>query len=669
MDAWDAAAPDRPASTRSAIDEWDAAAPAGIQEAPRTFKNQPAVGAIRGAAQPVSASIPAGSVEDPQTPAWQQFLERQAQHPEEGGLIGPLVRGGAEAVGSTVLNAPGALVSQTGKFVGDLGTPEQFNSPTLQNVGSVLSRIGAAITPGHWSQPTTIVGSIPTAASEAIGKTLGMAGSGYRQLAEQAGAPRLGAIAGNVVSNLPLVTGAAEAAGAGVSALRGAISKPAAGSAAVGGTNLRTTPLPTVNQMTPETQAAVLLAQARGIPVNPDVLARHAEAESLPVPIKLTEGQASAGVLPGGLDKLSNEWNKRAQTPGMADLFNGQNGLLIDNIGAIKQAAAPDVSATTAAQTGQGVIDSYLRRDAPAVADIREKYQALADANGGNLPVDGSSFVGAAQQALARQFKTRYLPSEIQGVLDDVKSSGQMSFEQFENLRTDLASAQRTAERQGNGNAGMAVGIVRDALESLPMTGGAAALKPLADAARGAAKARFDALRADPAYNAAVKGTVPPDDFVQKFIVNGNDADVTLMRQNLDTLGHQHMAAGAMDYLSQRAGILNGTGNFSQAGLNSALYRNGLSSKLNSIFDPQTAQHVESLANTARYTQQQPRGSYVNNSNSFVAAAAHGLAETAAVAMGLPPGAVTFGREVLARRAAAQAAKKAMAPGAGITKP
>jgi hypothetical protein len=88
------------------------------------------------------------------------------------------------------------------------------------------------------------------------------------------------------------------------------------------------------------------------------------------------------------------------------------------------------------------------------------------------------------------------LPPTIDRQLQAYRSGGKMDFEQFEALRTNLATEMRKAERAGDGNAAMALSVVRDALESLPLSGEAAALKPLADAARSAAKERFDALSA-----------------------------------------------------------------------------------------------------------------------------------------------------------------------------
>lgn len=403
--------------------------------------------------------------------------------------------------------------------------------------------------------------------------------------------------------------------------------------------NIRVTPSPGLDALPAETQASVNTAINNGTSVNGKALGRLAEARSLPVPMDLTTGQAT-----GDVAQLSDEFNMRGAHKPLADRFNEQNGQLIQNLQAIRQKAAPDITATNPVQMGQGLIDSYLRKDAPVVADIRAKYQALADANGGEMPFSGADFVDQATNTLKKNFKNNYIPSDIQATLNDVKEAGGINFEQFENLRTDLSAAARKASRAGDGNAEYAVNTIRNTLENMPLSEGQQSLKDLADAARGAAKDRFDALRSDPAYAAAVKGTVDPDNFIHKFVVNGSANDVAQMASNLDDLGRQHMAAGALDYLGTRSGILNGSGNFSQAGINRALYgQNGIAPKLLDLFDPTTAGNVETLANVARYTQQQPRGSYFNNSNTFVAGAKNAAASAAegavnVAAHGIPVG-------------------------------
>lgn len=422
----------------------------------------------------------------------------------------------------------------------------------------------------------------------------------------------------------------------------------------------------TLANASPQLKAAI--ASEKG-PIDPETLGRHLEADSLPVPVSLTQGQATQDV-----SQLSAEQNMRGKVPALAQRFNEQNGQLIQNADAIRDAAAPDVTATNHIENGQSLIDAYKAKDAALSADISKKYKALEDANGGQFPVDGPSFVDSANQALAQKMKASFLPAEVRSLMDGIQNGDQpMNFQNFEELRTTLAAAARKAERAGDGNQAMAVSLVRNSLESLPMTGETAAIKPLADAARSAAKARFDLLGADPAYKAAVNDTVAPDDFIQKFVVGGKQGNLQAMQSNLadDPLAQQAIASGAVNWLKSKAGIdtRTNTGNFSQAGYNKGLAE--LTPRIGEIFTPETAQQVKTLGNVARYTQAQPRGSYVNNSNTFVSQAAHtvgsaleGAANVAA--HGIPVG--TWTKNALVSRMGQKEVGKILKPGAGVSR-
>src|SRR6185503_10530210 len=379
---------------------------------------------------------------------------------------------------------------------------------------------------------------------------------------------------------------------------------------------------PDIVAASPEIRAVVQRAAQEG-GLNRDVLTRHLEADSLPIKMRLTKGQATQDPT-----QISIEQNARGKNPELARIFNEQNQNLIDNLDEIRREAAPNVVGQDHVQNGQYLIDAYKTADEPIVADIRAKYKALEEANGGQFPVDGKTFVEAADRALSKKLKGRYVPSQVAGDLADLRETGSMTFEQFENLRTNLAAEARKAERSGDGNAAAAVNIVRESLESLPMTGEAAKIKPLADTARAAAKARFDRLRADPAYRAAVDDGAEigelsslADDFVQKYVVKGKAANIKNMRDNLaaDPQAAETIAAGALNYVKSKSGVnlYTNEGNFSQAGYNRALSE--LTPKLEFLLGEQVAERAQALGNVARYTQAQPRGAFVNNSNTFVA--------------------------------------------------
>jgi hypothetical protein len=369
---------------------------------------------------------------------------------------------------------------------------------------------------------------------------------------------------------------------------------------------------------TPELKAVL-----SGIPfeqTNVPTFMRHIEADSLPVPVRLTEGQAT-----GDIVKLSNEQNRRGKDPELAQRFNEQNGLLIENLNEIRGNAAPDAYGTKIIENSQGIIDAYKTIDTARSEKITAAYKALEDANGGQFPIDGITLAKNAETMLGKKLKTEFLSPSIKSQLERFKSGEPMTFENFEAMRTNLAAEIRKAERSGDGNAAMASSIVREALEQLPLTGQAAGkLKPLADTARGLAKERFDMLKKDPAYKAAVDDAVAADKYLQKFVVNGVNKNIATMVNHLgkDSVAHQHMAAGTVNWLKDKAGIVDETGNFTQAGFNKALKQLDDVKNMEQIFTPDAASQLKTLGNVARYTQAQPRGAFVNNSNTLVGALA-----------------------------------------------
>ncbi len=398
--------------------------------------------------------------------------------------------------------------------------------------------------------------------------------------------------------------------------------------------------------------------------INPQAAVNQIRADTLPVRMQLTEGQATQDV-----NTLSNEMNNRAKSPDIAQRYNEQNNQLVQNLDAIRDSAAPDVFDSNHVESGRSLINAYNEHDAVLKADINAKYKALSDANGGSIPLDGQAFVANANQALAQQMKGAYLPKETQSIMNDIMTGKQpMTFENFENLRTNLATDARKFERQGDGNSAAAVSIVRNALEDMPLPPEAQQLKPLADSARSAARQRFQLLEQDPAYKAAVHGTVAPDDFINKFVINGKVDNVAAMKNNLgaDPIATQTIANGVVNYLKSKA--VGTAGNFSQAWCNKNL--TAIEPKLNLLVDSNTAHDLSNLGEVARLTQSQPRGSYVNNSNTLTAALGKGAAGAGETALNVALPGLQVGsriRQGIQSVMDKKAIKNTLKIGAGIT--
>jgi hypothetical protein len=400
--------------------------------------------------------------------------------------------------------------------------------------------------------------------------------------------------------------------------------------------------------------------------INLKALESHGQALNLPVPIFMTRGQATQDIV-----ALSNELNRRGELTNIANRIKQQNDGLVQNLTVnIREMAAPDISGTKSSDFGQIVIDNYKSIDDVRRANIGDLYRQLEQAAGGDFPIDSVKFVRTADQQLSKKLKSEFLPPSIDRQLQAYRNGAKMDFEQFEALRTNLATEIRKAERAGDGNAAMALSVVRDALESLPLSGEAAALKPLADAARFAAKERFDALKRDPAYKAAVEETVAPENFVSTFVLSkgkGTEKNVRTMIEALGkgSEGQQAIAADILAYLTERA--IDGKGAFSQASFNKALRE--IDPKMLEIFDPATAKTLKDLGEVSRKVMAQPSGSFANNSNTFVASLARKMETGAEQALNIAVPYLSLGTAAMQRRAARKAEKfeeRSLKPLAGI---
>jgi hypothetical protein len=346
---------------------------------------------------------------------------------------------------------------------------------------------------------------------------------------------------------------------------------------------------------------------------NTPVILRRLEADSLPLPVRLTEGEAT-----GNPTLISEEMNLRGKYPELATRKNESNQLLVDNVPLIRERAAPDVYATKTIESSQAIIDAYKALDQERNVAITNKYDELRNLAGGELPVDSPKLLKNVDKSLADEL----LLTDGQGIsqykeLKSLAETGTMTFDQYLSMRRNLS---RLSAEAKDGNVRQAARIMVQELDNLPLTNETATLKPIADEARSLAKARFDALKKDPAYKAAVNDTVPADKFFDKFVITGVNKNINTMVDTLgrDSVGHQHMKAGTINWLSDKAGIIDGKGNFSQANYNKALKNLDDVNNFGVIFDPESQLQLRTLGNVAAYTQFQPRGAFVNNSNTLV---------------------------------------------------
>lgn len=392
---------------------------------------------------------------------------------------------------------------------------------------------------------------------------------------------------------------------------------------------------PDISGISPGLRGAIVQAGQSGAPLPMEVLNRHILADTLPLPegtdpLQLRKGQATQDP-----QQISDEKNLRADadTQGiLSESITDQDAKLGASLGEIRRRATPQIVQRSTPEHGQTAVDALKTQDNAVVTDMRQKYKTLADMNGGAMPIDTGEAVNQINDGLSNGFLTKTAAQHpvISEVMDSLNSGNPMTFEQFENARTNLAGVQREG-----GSAAKAAGIVRNGLENIPLTPEAQGLKDAANIARSAAKAHFDTIEQNPAYEAAVNDNVPKDPnglhvigapspladkfMDQYFLGNGPNASRAfvqrvqgVMQNNPDFA--QSIEAASLNKLRDAAGLdAFDNGAFRNAGFRNA--RNAMDNKADVLMSPQSAAYTDQLKQVSGLVNDEGKASSTNRSN------------------------------------------------------
>jgi hypothetical protein len=335
----------------------------------------------------------------------------------------------------------------------------------------------------------------------------------------------------------------------------------------------------------------------------------------------------------------------------LAGVENENNRVLID--------ALNKTGANTTQDTVGGarqVIGTLEQRLAAQKGNVDRLYEGARDSAGRSFPLDHVAFTNRANNLLDDALVSAALPVDVRNAMNRI-ARGEMPFtvDQAEMLKTRIGDLQRG---EANGNIRKALGFVRQAIDESPImplgqqsgpVGAARANNPgnlpyvpgstsLGDEAvasfnkaRAANREMMQRIESTPALKAVYEG-VEPDKFVQTYITGqGKDATikgVTALRDAVaDDAGALQAIRGQIAaHLKGRAlnGAADEVGNFSAANYDAALKSIGRE-KLALFFSREEIAQLEAAGRVARYTQVQPRGSAVNNSNSGALIGGRGL--------------------------------------------
>lgn len=305
--------------------------------------------------------------------------------------------------------------------------------------------------------------------------------------------------------------------------------------------------------------------------------------------------------------------------------------------------------------TGQRSMAPILATNTALEDSKTAAYAAARELAGGDIPLNRGPVLAAINEDLRRSMKEPFLPAEVKAILNRLSTDPDAPFTvtSIDNLKSIIATAQRATL---DGNVKTALGAVRNALDSVPMTpekatfGGSQLVTEQGanflrnqDAQAGNVKAALDAARGEnfnwrrwqesaPAIEAAVNDA-NPETFVKNFIRNQNARAADVMRAadviNTSPDARNAVRSELVQYLKDAAigkGNQSDTGNFSGRAWLSAL--DGISRpKLALFFEPDEIETLRALGRVGTLETFQPRGSAVNNSNTAagVAGALQGI--------------------------------------------
>lgn len=346
-----------------------------------------------------------------------------------------------------------------------------------------------------------------------------------------------------------------------------------------------------------------------GAEPDPKIMANRADAAALPVPIQLTRGQASR-------DPMQFSWevnNSKLQGAGqpIQARLQEQNRQLIDNLNVLGAERAP-----TTFDASQKIIGTIEALDAKAKGAVDEAYKAVRDSAGRPALMDQGAFQAAARDSLEQGQLTEFVPETIKKQYNAL-ALGQLplTVDTMQALDRVWSAEQRAA----TGSAKAAIGKLRDALNSAPVSDalGQESIQAY-QAARELARQRFAMIEANPAYKAVTEG-VEPDKFFQKYVQGANVSDLAGLKKLVgpnNTAMLQDTLVGNLKKIAlNKASDDNGV--FSQAAFNRVLQDPVQAPRLQELFKdaPEKLGTLYRIGRVAENVVAFPKGHSVNTSN------------------------------------------------------
>lgn len=440
-------------------------------------------------------------------------------------------------------------------------------------------------------------------------------------------------------------------------------------------------------EASPELQAHIASKNPRAVDL-PALETRSLEEKH---GINLTRGQRT-----GDTSLYSQEWNKRGETSTLSEHFNEQPKQFKAAFENSIRRNAPDINEIDPSSLGQLQINGLAAKDAARVKaidaaykDFRDQYVQSRQAAGlpvdKDFPVDGNTFLKNTESALRDELLQHDVPPAIKSLLEDIREkNGNMTYNEFINLDKRLSAK----TREGNGSERAAAFVIRKQLQDLPLSPEAAALQPLYENAKGLAKERFDTIKTNPAYRAAIGEaadlqelastgeSLNAEKFHNKYVTNGTPESIRRMKSELanDPQALQAMTAGELRHAMRKAGLTTDIPNLNPMTL--ANYINDNRGRLQEALGPQGMKDLLEITALSSKVGMPKTGTF-NYSNTLSGMlsemAKQGVqnvteAKLAAITKGASIPAVSLGKTWMNKLNKEGFAREAVSPYGGLTK-
>jgi len=503
------------------------------------------------------------------------------------------------------------------------------------NVAGIVASPVNKLVPGLGGPATTIVGAagkglVQGAIQNMITNPATDPNQSFMvEKAQQAGIGAIGGASGSGIVHSGLALGSAglNAAKTGFNKLTGLISGDASSQAAQNTVNQTLENIgvnaSTVNpQITAGLQKNVQEALNSGQPLDTAALARKAQAESLPVPIYLLRGMLTRD----GMEYTKDLELAKDQSIGrpVNDALKNINDGFIQNLDAM--GAKNVVNDPIAA--GSSAIKTLQASDAQAKQGVADAYNAFKASTGKDLdvPLQGIAQDYANIMSKASAQTKAGIPTQLFDNLGLMSGTQKKTFniEQAEGLIRDLNDNYIS----GNGPVNTVLSQLKQSVQKA-ITEGAGSdatgteAQALAQQARAAAKARFDQIDATPSLSAAIKG-VQPDQFIQKYVMNGNIGEIQNMMSVLQKQSPEAVTALQNQVMAMIKGAATknrgDNTTMSENVLNNFVNDPYMSQRLEAVLGPEKMGQFRQLHDVMQNALHAPGTAFVNRSNTASAA-------------------------------------------------